>query len=130
MGNPQFATVELTMINCANCGITFGVPRRFESDRRTDHKSFFCPSGHSNYYPGKSDEERLRERVEQLERARDNALARANEAQLEIRARKGVATKLRKKLAHGECPCCRKTFKTLAKHMAAKHPGYEQDDSQ
>lgn len=129
MSQAQYATIELYTLHCANCGIAFGIPKRFEQDRRSDHKLFYCPSGHHNYYPHKTDEEKLREQVQQLERARDAALSRANQAQLEIRARKGVATKLRNKLMHGECPCCHKKFKTLAKHMAAKHPDYEKDDS-
>jgi hypothetical protein len=126
---PNLSLFGLYAQECCNCHMQFAVPADFDQRRRNDHKTFYCPAGHPQLYTGKTEAEKLRERLEQAERARDAALSRANQAQLEIRARKGVATKLRKKLAHGECPCCHKTFKTLAKHMANQHPDFEQDDS-
>ena len=44
----------------------FCVPDRFETDRRNDHETFYCPSGHPNIYRGKSGLEKANERVAQL----------------------------------------------------------------
>lgn len=54
-------TVKLEMhaVECAECGISFGIPKDFEERRRKDHATFYCPSGHSNYYGQKSEAFRL-----------------------------------------------------------------------
>lgn len=59
--------VEMEVITCGECGISFALPARFLDERRKDHKGFYCPSGHSRYFPGKSDEEKLREKLKQKE---------------------------------------------------------------
>ena len=54
------------MIECASCAMKFCVPDRFETDRRNDHKTFYCPNGHSNWYSGKNDLEKANEKVARL----------------------------------------------------------------
>ena len=46
-------------------------------------------------------------------------------AQRSIRARKGVATRLRNRIARGQCPCCSESFKNLKLHMKSKHPKWD-----
>lgn len=41
---------ELTQIACADCGMTIVVTQLFLNRRRSDHKYFYCPNGHANYY--------------------------------------------------------------------------------
>lgn len=38
-------------VNCASCGIRFGLPKTLHKRRQDDHRAFYCPNGHSNYYP-------------------------------------------------------------------------------
>jgi DNA-directed RNA polymerase alpha subunit len=59
---------KLVEIDCANCGTAFSIPEDLWRRRKADHKSFFCPNGHSNYYPEKkpTEADQLRD---QLERA-------------------------------------------------------------
>jgi hypothetical protein len=52
-------------VNCANCGIQFCMPSPLATTRREDHGSFYCPNGHSNFWPGKTEQE---EKLERLER--------------------------------------------------------------
>lgn len=114
---------------CASCGMTFAVPQDFDSRRRDDHGNFFCPSGHSQRYSGKSELEKAREELVR-ERARlDQACAEANyqraraeRGDRQIRARKAVATRLRNRLKSGRCPCCSHEFKDLKRHMRTEHP--------
>jgi hypothetical protein len=65
--------VELVMEECANCSIIFGVTKDFQQRRKKDHESFFCPRAHGQNYPGKSDEEKLRDELTQ-ERTKTTAL--------------------------------------------------------
>src|SRR5262245_50137492 len=52
------------MSTCATCGTAICLGEAQERDLRRSHQSFFCPMGHSNYYPGKTEDQR---RIEQLE---------------------------------------------------------------
>ena len=36
---------------CAECHMFFAVSQDFQDRRIKDHKGFFCPNGHSLYYP-------------------------------------------------------------------------------
>jgi len=53
-------------IGCAQCGVVFSMPEQLEEKRRADHGEFYCPNGHSNYFPGKTKQEK---EIERLERA-------------------------------------------------------------
>jgi hypothetical protein len=37
---------------------------------------------------------------------------------------KGHATRITKRAKAGVCPCCNRTFKQLAAHMASQHPTF------
>lgn len=50
---------------CSECGIQWCAPVAWVQNRREDHKGFYCPNGHSQYFPGKTAQER---RIAQLER--------------------------------------------------------------
>lgn len=96
--------------------------------RADSKRSFFCPNGHSQHYT-ESEADRLRRERDRLKQqiAQEQDVARQwrEEAERE-KARaagyKGVATKMRNRVAKGVCPCCNRTFLDLARHMATKHP--------
>lgn len=52
---------------CITCDIRFVVPDEFQRKRKEDHKSFFCPKGHSQYYPGESEKEKLKRLLKSAE---------------------------------------------------------------
>lgn len=37
-------------IECATCGVWFGITEYYDGRRRDDHKDFYCPNGHTNVY--------------------------------------------------------------------------------
>lgn len=61
IGQPVGVHVEMTLVNCASCGISFGMPSDLNRRRREDGKDFHCPNGHINVY--KSDLDTLRKKV-------------------------------------------------------------------
>lgn len=127
-------TVALESVECANCGLVFAVSEQFVRSRRRDHTTFYCPMGHYLSYPGKSDLQKARDELTR-ERARlDQSKAEVERLQGRVRlrdrqvaARKAVATKLRKRIAAGTCPCCHTKFKDLAQHMKTNHPKWNPD---
>jgi hypothetical protein len=91
----MFDTVALA---CADCGIEFGVSKSWCDARMRDHKTFYCPDGHKQHFPGKTEAERLAEALEIERRRGDAARAQVQRTRLQLRAQKGVATRLRKRL--------------------------------
>ncbi len=118
------AYINLETILCCNCGVPFGMTDDYQQRRRADHATFYCPAGHPQSYHGKSAEEKLREQLAEKERA----LTAAKCAEMNERnAREKVERKMRRQCRRvhaGVCPCCNRTFKQLAAHMAQKHPDF------
>ena len=128
--------VETTMVTetCCACGMLFAMTVIFKNDRlkRTrGDMTFYCPRGHPQHYTGPSEADKLRQERDRLKQ---------NEAYLEDRLRaarrdvehqkhrangyKGHATRITKRVKAGVCPCCNRTFKALAEHMARQHPDF------
>jgi hypothetical protein len=128
--------MSISVIECADCNMRFGITGQFEAARRKDHARFFCPRGHANIYRGESDEERLRKQLETQKQQNAMWAATANEqrqraeaAERVAAAQKGVATKLKKRIAGGACPCCNRSFPNLTAHMKTKHPGFAETEA-
>ena len=113
-----------TIDHCSNCGITFAVPEGWYQVKRKDHTLFWCPNGHEQYYPAQSEEERLNKQVQELTTRCESAHAAREQLQRRLRAQRGQATRLRKRIAAGVCPACHRHFAQLQSHMSTKHPAY------
>lgn len=121
----------LTVHACVKCGMHFGIPADYDARRREDHALFYCPSGHQQCYVGKTEAEKLRDEVAREKHWREQAEARSADFRQQrdahersARAFKGVATRIKKRVKHGVCPCCNRTFANVAAHMETKHPTY------
>jgi hypothetical protein len=65
--------VILKHLACASCQIWFAIPETFIDIKRVNHKTFYCPVGHGNYFPEKTSEEQLRAALLLTESERDFA---------------------------------------------------------
>lgn len=119
-------TETFNVIHCSNCGLAYALTADFMSRRRNDHKSFYCPVGHSQYFPGKSEAEKLREQLSQTEHQRDRARMNADELRHERDTIAKAHRKMRVRVMNGVCPCCNRSFEDLRQHMATKHPDFGQ----
>ncbi len=95
------------------------------------HQQFYCPAGHSQYYPQKSDAEKLRDEVARLQTNIEHKEAtvshlREQNSKLERSraALRGVHTRTCNRVKNGVCPCCNRSFGDLSRHMATKHPDF------
>ena len=123
---------EFDVRTCGDCGVMWAMTVGFVEARRNDHRTWYCPNGHTWHYSGESDQEKMRR---QRDEARDRA-ARAealrDQTEASLRATKGVVTKQRKKLARvklGVCPCCNRHFENVEAHMATEHPDFDPYES-
>ncbi len=122
---------SLATVTCASCGMLFAWPEPMDKEHRDSHAEFRCPKGHTNYYPGKSEAEKLKDQVARLQTDVEYQTARKIDAQREAlhfrKSRdgmKGALVKTQVRVKHGVCPCCKRTFSALADHMKTKHPDY------
>lgn len=118
----DFVTVSLTRIECCNCHTIFAMTTDMEKQRRNDKLLFYCPAGHSQYFPGRTEADRLKS---QLSLAENNATyhrERAAHLEHSRNATKGAMTKLKKRINAGVCPHCSRSFKSLRDHIAHMHP--------
>lgn len=128
-------TTTLATNTCTQCGTLYAMPERMQQARRRDHATFYCPQGHQQYYPSKSDVERLEEqlvlakrRAQFAEVSRDAARDQAQTAEHRRRAQKAVTTRIKNRIAAGVCPCCNRSFENLKRHMDGQHPDFAAHD--
>lgn len=131
MGAEIAYSLNFEIIQCANCGISFGLTKDYIRRRREDGEGFHCPSGHSNTYAGKTEVDRLKRELESERKLKewaqqDATKARERATHQERRANtfKGHLTRTKNRIAGGVCPCCNRTFQNLANHMKHQHPSY------
>lgn len=119
-------TTQIVAVTC-DCGLVYGLSKEFIAARREDHRTFYCPNGCSWWYPQKNEAEQLKAQLEASRSLAQREARRRESAERSARAYKGVATRTRRRVANGVCPCCTRTFPDVAAHMAAKHPEYVAD---
>jgi len=116
--------IKMVKIHCAECQILFGMTSDFSERRQEDHKNFYCPRGHHNYWPQESDIEKLKKEVakaqEQYQRERIERIFHEKSA----RSYKGKVTQIKTRIVNGVCPCCNRSFKDVRRHMETKHPDF------
>lgn len=121
------STTTFTVIHCSSCNVAFGLQDSFIRNRRGDRKTFYCPNGHSQWYPGETDADKAQRLAGQLDMERSRRAGTEKQLDYARRSQKATSTRLKKvkqRVAHGVCPCCNRTFQQLARHMASEHPHY------
>jgi len=126
---------DLTTETCWNCGITFGMPRRYSKKLEENGNTFWCPAGCRLSY-GESEVNRLKKELEaqkgkfekRLNWANQRAATarkQANSAERSKAAMKGHLTRHKKRSKAGVCPVCTRSFKALRNHMTSQHPDFD-----
>lgn len=128
--------LQLTVMDCPNCGIPFAITTDYEERRRDDGRDFYCPNGHTVCYNSR-DQKRMQQLEREAEAAKrgaqwaredaNRARRQARTADYQRRAAKGQLTKAKKRAAAGLCPCCRRTFQNVQRHVASQHPDFAVD---
>jgi DNA-directed RNA polymerase subunit RPC12/RpoP len=110
--------VELTEINCGECGGTYAINERYRQQKHQKGESWSCPYCRVYWgYSGNSENEKLRRELAAEKQRKEAALARENE---ERAAKEKLERKL-KRVDRGVCPECNRSFQNLARHMKCKH---------
>lgn len=127
------STRTFTVIDCGSCGGSYALSKRFVDERYKYGGHWTCPYCKCGWGYSKENTElaREKERANKAERSRDHAWdaarkERENHRRTEARRRaeKAAKTRLKNKISKGQCPCCRRNFDNLARHMANQHPDF------
>lgn len=137
MPDTMIYTSQLVVTECW-CGTPHAVPKALRDKQERDHRDgreqteIYCPLGHSYIIAGEGKSARLERQLEEEKNRRaaataraDRERARADETERRRVAQKAATTRLGKRAKAGVCPCCNRTFKQLARHMAGQHPEYD-----
>ena len=113
------------------CGINVGVPQNLYRRAKNEGAEVYCPLGHIFVWT-ETELDRTKQRLEEEERRRRMAQERANrereradENERRRIAQKAATTRSRKRHAAGVCPCCKRSFQNVKRHMKTKHPEYD-----
>jgi hypothetical protein len=133
----EYTTKDSLIVRCcATCGIYYAVSEQWQKEKVRTKGTFYCPNGCCREFRGENEEERLRKALEQekevARRLRESALDYKNRAEAinrQLIAAKGQQTKLKKRIANGVCPCCKRSFCNLSRHMKSQHPDFVEEQS-
>lgn len=124
MGYALPVSVQMTDMECGQCGIAFAVPETWRAEKQRDGGGWYCPNGHSRVYSEPDADKYKRLLAEEKERHK-RTLAQKNEADKRESEVRAEFERAKKRAKHGVCPCCKRTFKQLAAHMKTKHPNFK-----
>ncbi len=116
--------IDLVTYECWVCGVPFGFSRNLDSVLRESGGPFFCPKGCRLAFGESAVSKLQREKIRE-QNALQAKLNEANHAKLVAERARDAAIKEKRKVerrvAHGVCPCCNKTFADLSNHMVTEH---------
>lgn len=131
------ADTTLKVMSCPTCHITYAIPASLERaalhwrGSQSNGWRLCCPLGHTWWYTGENEEDRLRGQLVGERERRARLAAERDQLQASERAQRGAATRarnerdrVRTRAAAGVCPCCNRTFQNVARHVASQHPDF------
>jgi uncharacterized Zn finger protein (UPF0148 family) len=129
----EVITETFKVVSCYSCAARFGIQADLYRRVVTDAKgSVYCPAcGKETCWIESESSKRIKDLENKLRWEADNTArqkAAKEHAEASLRTTRGIVTKLKKRSAAGVCPCCNRTFKQLANHMAQKHPDFAKSE--
>jgi hypothetical protein len=109
------------------CGIHHGVPSELVEMQRRQFRDgekqtvIYCPLGHAWSNAGEGQAVRLQR---ELEETKTQLVATRDQLQ----AAEREAARAKKRAARGICPCCKRSFVNVARHVAGQHPTYVKEN--
>lgn len=119
----SYVNINIVTETCYLCGCVFGLEKQFKENRVSDKESFYCPNGHSQSYVG----ETSADKAERLQRELEAEKKKKEWAENDARKAKAETKKLKTRVKNGCCPCCKRSFTNLARHIKTKHPEFAKD---
>ena len=137
-------STELKVMNCPECAGSFAILQAYyENARIVGHfkHTWNCPYCGTSRGFGESSHEQEKKRLnallestqrseKYLRTSRDNALLEDEHFRRSRDGVKGALAKQKKRISHGVCICCNRTFQNLKRHMETQHPEMAKEEKQ
>ncbi len=129
-------TYFFNVVHCYTCGVPFGITAELYRRVVTNAEgAVYCPAcGHESCWRESVADKKIRQLKQHLKTADTRANTahrhaqlveqRADGAERRLSATKGVVTRMKNRVSRGVCPCCKRHFVNLERHMDTKHPSY------
>ena len=111
-------TTQLHTLTCGACGTPFAMEERLYRKKAEEHAEFYCPNGHCRQFCGKTEAQKLRELLD------EQARKYASELNLRLAAETEL-NYIKKRISRGVCPCCKRSFSNVHRHIEQKHPNFK-----
>lgn len=131
MGLPSEVAIRIEYLECGGCGVTFGIPSSLYTQYNNNGISVRCPNPNCRWpsmHRTESEVAKLKKQLESAQQSRRWAEESLENERKSHTATKGNLTKLKKRVHNGVCPCCKRSFQNLARHMKGKHPDYPESE--
>lgn len=124
-------TGELTVVTCW-CGTNHAVPADLREFQLREHRggrqySVYCPLGHKYYISGEPEYKKLARQLQQERQQHDQTRAELQTTRHERNSERAAKSRLKKRICAGVCPCCKRSFQNLRRHMSTKHPEFSKE---
>ncbi len=124
MGEAQFVENTWFYVHiCWKCGIKYALESDFRQRKNNFNESWYCPNGHSTVFRD-SELEKTKKRLKWAEESRDRYREHWQSEEKKVATYKGHHTRLKNRIKNGVCPCCKRSFKNVKRHIKNKHPKY------
>jgi hypothetical protein len=123
--------VTIEAVKCGVCQAWHGLEAGFHQKAKQSGAYWYCPHCKSWIGYNETEIKRLRDELAREKHRAEQRQARIESLQRETehlehrrRGTLGALRRTQKRVKHGVCPCCNRTFQNLARHMAGKHPHF------
>ena len=113
--------------HCEPCGVQFALTETMYKRLRRTHDTFYCPNGCQIQYYGETQEQKLRRLLDSANSRSTDLSHRLDYANRSRAALRGQVTKIKRRVSKGICPCCRRNFANLKRHMEGQHPNWREE---
>ena len=124
------------VVHCYTCGVPFGITAKMHRRVVVEARGVvYCPAcGCKTCWRESVADVQIKRLKQQLQTADTRANTanrhahlveqRADGVERRLSATKGVVTRMKNRVSRGICPCCKRHFTNLERHMDTKHPSY------
>lgn len=117
-------------LNANGCGHLILMTQAHYEACRENGRSWFCTvCGCQRAFIGKTAIDELRGQLAAAKQREETEKSMRRNLETALFKEQQSKARLKKRIKHGVCPCCRRTFKQLAAHMKTKHPTFKTGDS-
>lgn len=126
-------SVFLERMSCNKCGAVFALNLQYVQYARSNAGGYWCPYCDCRWSWSEHKTDRLLKQLEVKERELHEAKCetlRQNQLREQEQIAREKAEKKLRRVNNGVCPCCKRSFTNLARHMKTKHPKSHQPQEQ